>query len=137
MSVFDTLRIAASGLTAQRLRMDVAASNLANTETTNTPEGGPYKPESVFFTTLQVTADAAGQGVQAVAILTPNTPPKVAYDPQNPAADANGYVSYPDIDLAAQMSDLMGASRSYSIDSTVVTAVKQTALEAIDLGRRQ
>ncbi len=136
MSVFDTLRIAASGLTAQRLRMDVAASNLANTQTTNTPQGGPYQPESVFFTTLQMTADGAGKGVQASAILTPNTPPKVVYDPGNASADANGYVSYPDIDIAAQMADLMGASRSYSIGSTVVQAVKQSALDAIDIGRR-
>lgn len=135
MSVFDTLRIAASGLTAQRLRMDVAASNLANTQTTNSPQGGAYRPESVFFTTLQMTADG-GQGVQATAILTPNTPPKVVYDPGNAAADANGYVSYPDIDIAAQMADLMGASRSYGINSTVIQAAKQSALDAIDIGRR-
>jgi flagellar basal-body rod protein FlgC len=136
MSVFDTLRIAASGLTAQRLRMDVAASNLANSETTSTPEGGPYQQESVFFSTYQVAAgDPAAKGVVATAIVTPNQATRSEYDPRDPAADANGFVQFPDIDLASQMADLMGASRSYNLDATAAQAAKQSALDALDIGR--
>jgi flagellar basal-body rod protein FlgC len=137
MSVFDTLRIAASGLTAQRLRMDVAASNLANVDTTATPEGGPYRPESVLFSTFQMGADAAGRGVMATAILTPDATVKRVYEPRNPVADADGYVIYPDVDMAAQLADLLGASRSFGVASTVAQAAKQTALDSIELGRRQ
>ncbi|HEX8941139.1 MAG TPA: flagellar basal body rod protein FlgC [Candidatus Limnocylindrales bacterium] len=135
MSVFDTIRIAASGLTAQRLRMDVAASNLANAQTTRTAAGGPYRQESVVFTPTQLGADPAAQGVQATAILTPNRPPTRVYDPGNPDADASGFVTYPDVDIASEMTDLMGAARSYQIAATVAQAAKQQALDALDLGR--
>jgi flagellar basal-body rod protein FlgC len=135
MSVFDTLRIAASGLTAQRLRMDVAASNIANAQTTATPEGGPYRQESAFFTTYQVSADAACRGVYAAAVVTPNQATRRAYEPGNAAAGPDGYVEYPDIDMAVQMADLIGATRSYSLNSTVAQAAKQTALDSLDLGR--
>ena len=135
MSVFDTLRIGASGLTAQRLRMDVAASNLANAETTRTAEGGAYQRQSVVFTPYQV-ASAGSDGVMAAAIVNPEQQPRRVYDPGHPDADAAGYVSYPDVDMAMEMADMMSASRSYQIDSTVVQAAKQTALEALELGRR-
>lgn len=134
MSVFDTFRIASSGLTAQRLRMDVAASNLANADTTRTPAGGPYRPESVVFAPQAMAAGGA-QGVAAVAILNPNRPPIRSYDPTNPDADADGFVLRPDVDVAAEMTDMMGAARSYQISATVAQAAKQSALDALDLGR--
>jgi flagellar basal-body rod protein FlgC len=135
MSVFDTLRIAGSGLTAQRLRMDVAASNITNAQTTRTTDGGPYQPESVWFESTRMGPTIAQTGVTAMAMATPNTTPKVVYDPRDPAADADGFVRMPDIDIAAQMADLMGSARSYSMDATVVSAAKQNALDALELGR--
>jgi flagellar basal-body rod protein FlgC len=135
MSVFDTLRIAGSGLTAQRLRMDVAASNIANAQTAQTATGGPYKPESVWFEATQMGATIAQTGVTAAAMPTPNTTARVVYDPRDPAADADGFVRFPDVDIAAQMADLMGSARSYSMNATVVSAAKQNALDALDLGR--
>jgi len=135
MSVFDTMRIAASGLTAQRLRMDVASSNIANASTSATPAGGPYQPETVWFQATQMGPTSAQTGVTAAAMATPNTSPKVVYDPRDPNADANGFVRLPDVDIAAQMADLMGSSRSYSMDATVVAAAKQNALDALELGR--
>lgn len=134
MSVFDTLRIAGSGLTAQRLRMDVAASNLANAETTRTAAGGPYQAESVIFGTTPFGA-AGGQGVAATAIVNPNAGSVRVYDPTHPDADATGFVRYPDVNVASQMADLMGAARSFQINVTVAQAAKQSALDALDLGR--
>lgn len=136
MSVFDTLRIAASGLTAQRLRMDVAASNLANADTTRTAEGGPYRPEAVVFQTLPMTpGEPAAQGVEARAIINPAIAPKRVYDPTHPDADAAGFVTYPEVDVAAELADMMGASRSYGLNANAVDAAKQMARDAIELGR--
>ncbi len=135
MSVFDTFRIAASGLTAQRLRMDVAASNLANADTTRTVQGGPYQPESVVFTPQSVGAGTSAQGVGAVAILNQSRQPIRTYDPGNPDADANGFVLRPDVDIAGEMTDMMGAARSYQINATVAEAAKQAAQDALELGK--
>lgn len=135
MSVFDTISIAASGLTAQRLRMDVASGNIANAESTRSAAGGPYRPESVVFSAQPVSANASAPGVAAVEIATPNSGPLRVYDPTHPDADAHGFVSYPDVDVATQVADLMGAARSYSLNSTVAQAAKQQALDALELGR--
>ena len=151
MSVFDTIRVAASGLTAQRLRMDIAASNIANAQSTRAANGsGPYQPESVVFSAQMLSAPSGGiggssssfsgpsgaaPGVAGVAIVTPNTPPIRVYDPTHPDADAAGFVSYPDVDIAAQMADMMGAARSYGLNATITAAAKASALDAIEIGR--
>ena len=151
MSVFDTIRVAASGLTAQRLRMDIAASNIANAQSTRAANGsGPYQPESVVFSAQMLSVPSGGiggssssfsgpsgaaPGVAGVAIVTPNTPPIRVYDPTHPDADAAGFVSYPDVDIAAQMADMMGAARSYGLNATITAAAKASALDAIEIGR--
>jgi flagellar basal-body rod protein FlgC len=138
MSVFDTIRIAASGLTAERLRMDVAASNLANAQTTRTAggvAGQPYQEEAVVFESQQMGPMAAAQGVSAVAIVNPAKPNVRTYDPTNPDADAQGFVNYPNVDVASEMADMMGAARSYQVNATVAQAAKQQALDALDLGK--
>ncbi len=138
MSVFDTIQIAASGLTAERLRMDVAASNIANAQTTqsqNGQAGQPYQAEAVVFQAQQMGPMAAAQGVSAIAIVEPPKPNVRVYDPTNPEADSTGFVNYPNVDVATEMSDMMGAARSYQVDATVAQAAKQQALDAIDLGK--
>jgi len=138
MSVFDTIRIAASGLTAQRLRMDVAASNMANAQTTRTENGKvgqPYQEEAVVFQARQMGPIAAAQGVSAVAIVNPARPNTRVYDPTNPDADQTGFVNYPNVDVASEMADMMGAARSYQVNATVAQAAKQQALDALDLGK--
>ena len=138
MSVFDTIRIAASGLTAQRLRMDVAASNLANAQTTRTqngPAGEPYQEQEVVFQAQQMGPMAAAQGVSAIGIVKSTRPDTRVYDPTNPDADKNGFVNYPNFDVSSQMTDMMGAARSYQINATAAQAAKQQALDAIDLGK--
>ena len=113
MSVFDTIRIAASGLTAQRLRMDVAASNLANAQTTRKAggvTGQPYQEEAVVFQATQMGPMSAAQGVSAIAIVNPARPNVRTYDPNNPDADAQGFVTYPNVDVASEMADISLAS---------------------------
>ncbi len=133
MSVFDTLRIAASGLTAQRLRMDVAASNIANAGSTGGPGGSPYSPEAVVFAAAPV-GPTATPGVAAIAVPAVERTVRV-YDPGHPAADANGFVSLPDVDVAAEIADLIGAARAYSLNATVTAAAKQSALDALEIAR--
>jgi len=156
MSIFDTFRIAASGLTAQRLRMDIASSNIANAQSTRNATGtGPYAPQSAVFqaeplagSTLEGSLHGIGgsgaglsglsgaaPGVAATAIVTPNRPPLRVYDPTHPDADVNGFVFYPDVDIAAEMADMMGAARSYGLNATVTSSIKQVAIAAIDIGR--
>jgi flagellar basal-body rod protein FlgC len=118
--------------------MDVAASNLANSETTRTQNGQagqPYQEEAVVFQATQMGPMAAAQGVSAVAIVQPARPDVRTYDPTNPDADASGFVNYPNVDVASEMSDMMGAARSYQVNATVAQAAKQQALDAIDLGK--
>jgi flagellar basal-body rod protein FlgC len=135
MSVFDTIRIAASGLTAERFRMDVAASNIANQRSTRNADGtGPYQPVAPFFQSVAV-GDGETPGVAVTGLVPVGGDQIRVYDPTHPDADAQGFVSYPDVDVATQMTDLMGASRAYSMNATVTQAAKQTALEAIELGR--
>ena len=135
MSVFDTIRIAASGLTAQRFRMDVAASNIANARSTrSTTTGEVYEPTAPVFHSVAMTTDGA-QGVASVGVARIGGDPIRVFDPTHPDADPDGFVSYPDVDVATQVADLMGASRSYSLNATVTAAAKQTALDAIEIGR--
>ena len=115
--------------------MDVAASNIANADTTGTASSGPYQPEAVVFTPYQVGTDPAAHGVMAAAIVSPTPATRQTYDPGNPAANAQGYVAAPAVDVAAQMADLLGASRSFQLDATVAQAAKQSALDALDLGQ--
>jgi flagellar basal-body rod protein FlgC len=137
MSVFDTIRIAASGLTAERLRMDVAASNIANAQTTRgqSNPNQPYETEAVVFQATQMGPDRSSVGVSAVAIVNPMRPNTRVYDPGNPAADGQGFVTYPNVDISSEITDMMGAARSYQVNATVAQAAKQQALDALDLGK--
>ncbi|HEY8475904.1 MAG TPA: flagellar basal body rod protein FlgC [Chloroflexota bacterium] len=147
MDVFQILRTAGSALTAQRLRMDVISNNLANIETTSTPEGGPYRRAAVVFeprpATPSVTYDRPGArpprvknaGVQVAAIVEDARPPRRVYDPQHPQADADGFVEYPNIDLVVELTNLLGANRAYEASVNVIEAAKTMAQRALDIGR--
>jgi flagellar basal-body rod protein FlgC len=154
MDSIQGLDIAASGLTAQRLRMDVIASNIANAETTRTPGGGPYRRTRVVFSpvatdstgsswkssldraTLGLGSQGGGAaGVAVTAIVQDPSPSRLAYDPGNPDANAQGYVEYPNVDVGTEMADMLSATRAYEANVTVVNAVKDTALKALQIGR--
>ncbi len=153
MDIFHSLRIAASGLTSQRLRLDVISNNIANANTTRTEEGGAYKRESVVFGPreeqapfhLPIPAFVAARrgsevtpqmsGVQVSKIVQDDTPGQRVYQPDNPDADADGYVTYPNVNIATEMTDMLSATRSYEANVTVINAIKSMALRALDIGR--
>jgi len=153
MDIFHSLRIAASGLTSQRLRLDVISNNIANANTTRTEEGGAYKRESVVFRPregqaafhLPVPAFVAARhgtevtpqmsGVQVSKIVQDDTPGQRVYQPDHPDADADGYVTYPNVNIATEMTDMLSATRSYEANVTVLNAIKSMAMRALDIGR--
>lgn len=146
MGMLNALGTAGSALTAQRLRMDVTASNVANAESTSTPRGGPYKRARVFFAPVRAAvqgfqafnrapnADAL-RGVQVQAVVEDPAPPRMVFDPSHPDADAEGNVAYPNVDLVTEMTDMLSASRAYEANLTVINVVKNMTQRAIDIGR--
>ncbi|MGH2364642.1 MAG: flagellar basal body rod protein FlgC, partial [Chloroflexota bacterium] len=134
MSFLDSMQISASGLTAQRLRLDVISSNLANMDTTRTAEGGPYRREQVVFTPIGnsysfqdlvnglIAAPSPTLGVRVSEIQQDNSEGRLVYDPQNPDADASGYVHYPNVNPVTEMTNMISATRGYEADVTAMTA---------------
>jgi flagellar basal-body rod protein FlgC len=149
MGVLRALEIAGSALTAQRLRMDVTSSNIANAEATSTPGGGPYRRERVAFApirpepsfgfrqawTATTPSNVDGGGVQVQSIVRDDAPPRRVHDPGHPDADANGDVAYPNVDLVTEMTDMLAASRAYEASITVIGVAKSMAQRALDIGR--
>jgi flagellar basal-body rod protein FlgC len=153
MSFWDSLRIGSSALSAQRLRLDLISNNIANAETTRTDTGGPYQRQDVVFSTQgqnkflpalvlanrnqgNAAADQANLGgVQVASIVTDQTPGEVVYDPTHPDADANGNVTYPNVNLVVEMTNMMSATRSYEANLSMIDAAKTMAQRALDIGK--
>jgi len=142
MSFFDSINIAASGLTAQRMRMDVTAENLANAQTTQGANGQPYQRQEVvlqqvggFGATLQAALGNAPTpgGVQVAGIVSDPTPDQEVYDPGNPAANAQGYVKMPNVNTVEEMTDMIDESRSYDADVTAMTTAKTMYSNTLEL----
>ncbi|CAG0905338.1 unnamed protein product [Cyprideis torosa] len=137
------MEIGASALQANKIRLDTISSNLANIETTRTPEGGPYRRKQVIFQTNESPFDKhlhnAGQrqaeGVRVSRIEEDQRSPKMVYSPGHPDADENGYVAMPNINLLEEMVDMMSATRSYEANVTSIKSAKRMALKALDIGR--
>jgi flagellar basal-body rod protein FlgC len=132
---------------AQRVRMDTVGANVANLETTRTPEGGPYKRHIVRFSSADsaapfasVVARFTGQATTGVVLTQVSTddasPTRRVYDPTHLDAAEDGYVEMPNVDLVTEMTDLTSANRSYQANATVLNAIKQMALRALDIGSR-
>lgn len=146
MGFLDSLNVSASGMTAERLRMDVIANNLANVNTTRTPQGGPYRRQLVTFspagssfadTLSAITGGESGRsgGVVVQGITPDQSPFKRVYEPGHPDADKQGYVSLPNIDTVTEMVDMMSATRAYEADVAAVNAGKAMAMKALEIGR--
>ncbi|NLG95423.1 MAG: flagellar basal body rod protein FlgC [Acetomicrobium flavidum] len=135
MRLFDSLEIAGSSLTAHRLWMDLISQNLANVNTTRTPEGGPYKRRvPVFAERLQgMNNDFKGVGVERIE--ADDLPPRMVYQPEHPDADAQGYVAYPNVNVVREMTDMMVATRAYEANLMVVESAKEIWGSAIDVLR--
>lgn len=143
MSLFSVLSIGASGMAAQRTRAELLVENLANAETTRTPEGGPYRRKDAVFESTNVSSpfasvfDAQMQeaGVSVSEIVTDTRDPERRYIPGHPDADADGYVAFPRINPAEDMVDLMGAARNYQANVAAISAVKDMIERSLDLLR--
>ncbi|MFO8059500.1 MAG: flagellar basal body rod protein FlgC [Bacillota bacterium] len=154
--MFHLLNVSGSALTAGRLRMDVAANNIANVETTQTAEGGPYQRRTVLLTAgtggfdsvlraqiarLPVSGfrgDLAGEseaGVRVARIVRDNSPSDLRHEPGHPHADEDGYVAYPNVDLVREMTDLLMASRAYGANVTAFNVNKNMLSSTLRMGR--
>ena len=136
MNSFDVLTVSSSALDAQRRRMNVIASNLANAQSTRTEEGGPYKRQDVVFTTMLVGEDSAGmKGVKVADIVTDGKPPRPVYDPGHPDADAEGVVLMPNVNPMEEMVNMMMAVRAYEASISAYNTAKTMMLKSLELGR--
>jgi flagellar basal-body rod protein FlgC len=145
MSMFSVLEISGSALAAERQRAEVVAANMANAETTHTPDGGPYRRKEVVFASsgnLPFRMMLAGfhpggntmiPAVRVQRVVDDTTPPLKRYEPGHPDADKEGYVAYPAINPVQEMVDLMGAVRSYQLNASAITASKQMIQQSMEL----
>jgi flagellar basal-body rod protein FlgC len=146
MSFLSSLNIPASGLTAQRLRLDIISENIANMNTTRTEDGGPYRRKMVVFQQVDnssfrnVLSRTMGQnqpkaGVMVTEIIEDESPFQAVYNPEHPDADEMGYVMMPNVDLVKETIDGMAATRAYEANVTAFNAVKYMAVKALDIGK--
>ena len=143
MGLFNSLDVSASGLSAQRLRMDLITGNLANVDTTRTSTGGPYRRKLAVFQardyyferTPGLQLPNAGGGVRVTSIVEDRSPLKQVYDPSHPDADADGYVWYPNVNPILEMADLIAASRAYEANLSCLETSKQMIQRALTIGR--
>jgi flagellar basal-body rod protein FlgC len=142
MSLFSCLQVSASGLSAQRTRAEMLVENMANSETTRTPEGGPYRRKDVVFSSdpqaspfSAVFQNEMAEGVRVADVVTDDRAPELRYQPGHPDADANGYVAFPRMNPAEEMVDLLNASRSYQGNVAAMSAVKDMINRSIELMR--
>jgi flagellar basal-body rod protein FlgC len=144
MNLFGMLEVSGSALTAERQRAEVVTSNMANAETTRTPEGGPYRRQLVVFQTRRMPrfplllaglGSGAPRGVQINQVMADLKPAIERYQPGHPDADARGYVAYPAIDPVEETADLLGAVRAYELNASAVQSTKTMIQESVDLLR--
>jgi len=143
MGYFSSLDIGASALTAQRLRMDIISQNIANSSTTRTEDGTPYRRRDVVFEerkfydylTESSKEKLAGSGVRVARIVEDQSPLKRVYDPGHPDADEEGYVEMPNVDVITEMINMISASRAYEANVTAINTTKSIAMKALEIGR--
>lgn len=151
MAMFDSFNISATGLTAQRLRMDLISNNISNATTTRTPDGGPYKRQRAIFAPVNVRPNyrsplvperiehGSGKGVRVVKIEDDKAPFRLVYDPYHPDAiktgPRKGYVEMPNVNIVTEMTDLISASRSYEANVMMVNNAKSMFSKALEIGR--
>jgi len=145
VSLFSSIDVSASGMSAERQRAEVLVENIANAETTRTAEGGPYRRRDVVFESAPVSSQFSSElgaqlngqtlGVKVSQLVVDNSEPSRRYMPGHPDADKDGYVLFPHVNPAEDMVDLLGASRSYQANVSAISAVKDMIQRSIDLFR--
>lgn len=148
MNIFQALKISASGLSAERLRLDTISANIANANTTRTEKGGPYRRQVALLAPMRhrensfkdILRQAQGDmppvaGVRVVGISEDPTPNKLVYDPKHPDANRDGYVEYPNVDIMKEMVEAITASRAYEANVTAMNSTKSMFLKALEIGK--
>ncbi|MTI65726.1 MAG: flagellar basal body rod protein FlgC [Firmicutes bacterium] len=143
MNTFQSMRISASGLSAERLRMDTISSNIANATTTRTENGDPYRRKVAIFeeslkrevNKVSGESEIISQGVKASGVVEDKSPFKRVYNPKHPDADENGYVEMPNVNILNEMVDMMAATRAYEANVTAMNATKNMYMKALQIGR--
>jgi flagellar basal-body rod protein FlgC len=146
MDFFSSMNISSSALSAERTRMNLISSNLANANATRTPEGGPYKRKDAVFAATPIErnsfasalSNAAGQDarqVEVMQIIEDQNPPRMQYDPSHPDANQQGYVAMPNVNVVEEMADMINATRTYEANVTAVNAAKSMAMKTLEIGR--
>src|SRR5512135_1459376 len=128
MSLFNVFSIAASALTAQSARLNATASNLANADSVIGADGQPYRAKEVVFKATAVTPDG-GLGVRVSGVVDSNAPLRLVYDPKNPVANEQGYVSMPNVNVVEEMVNMISASRSYQTNAEIMNTAKSLLLK--------
>ena len=134
MSLFNVFHVAGSALTAQSMRLNAVASNLANADSVAGPDGKPYRARQVVFEATPVDGRQA-LGVRVKGVVEDASPGRMVYDPRNPAADDNGYVAMPNVSVVDEMVNMISASRSYQTNAEVMNTAKQLLLKTMTLGQ--
>ncbi|MED5463596.1 MAG: flagellar basal body rod protein FlgC [Myxococcota bacterium] len=143
MDFFSAMEIISSGLSAERVRMNITASNLANAETTRTEAGGPYRRRDPIFAAtnlespkgFQSNLDRALQGVEVAEVVEDHEPPRLLFDPNHPDANPNGYVELPNVNMVEEMVNMMMAARSYEAGVSAMRSVVDMAQRALSVGK--
>ena len=145
-SMFDTLEISSSGLSAQRMRMKVLSSNIANANTTRTPGGGPYKRRDVIFGAMpshksfteelrNQTKDDGARHVKVLGVVEDQRAPRLIYNPNHPDSNEEGYVAMPNIDVSEEMTNIMISRRSFEANIAAINATKHMITKSLEIGR--
>ena len=134
MSILNTLQVAGSALTAQALRLNAVASNLANADSVVGSDGKPYRAKQVVFAATPMGSPAA-QGVRVKQVVEDSSPGRMVYDPRSPAADERGYVTMPNVSVVEEMTNMISAARSYQTNVEVMNTAKQLLLKTLALGQ--
>ena len=145
MDFFSSMNVSASALAAERTRMNLISSNLANANATRTPEGGPYKrkdavfaatsPQNAFRSALDGASAQHLKQVEVVGIVEDQNPPRLQFDPGHPDANAEGYVAMPNVNVVEEMADMIAATRTYEANVTAVQAAKSMALKTLEIAK--
>jgi flagellar basal-body rod protein FlgC len=132
--MFSTFHIAGSALSAQSMRLNAVASNLANADSVVGADGKPYRAKQVLFEATTIAGES-GQGVRVKQLVEDASPGRMVYDPRNPAADDKGYVTMPNVSVVDEMVNMISASRSYQTNAEVMNTAKQLLLKTLTLGQ--
>lgn len=136
MSLFNVFQVSSSAMTAQSMRLNAVASNLANADSVVSSDGKPYRAKQVVFEATPIGgAGEISRGVRVSQVVDDASPPRIVYDPKNPSADEKGYVTFPNVNVVEEMTNMISASRSYQTNVEVMNTAKTMMLRTLQIGQ--